>query len=544
MRSSGARAGSPAPGGPRRVRLRRAARSRWDQLAYAWSVPHVRRGTLGTGLIAIGSLTPAYLPRNSPWWPLMRWAHLDNAPARFVFNLLVLLGVALLVQGWFRLRPDSGSDTPQAYHQLRHWAVLVIWGAPFILAPPIFSHDAYSYAAQGWMIHNGVNPYEVGPGTLPGAFADQVAWVWRFTPAPYGPLALQMSHWLVDLTGFDPYWAALAMRIPALIGVSLIGLLVPRIASMMKVDPAFAAWFAVLNPVLVIDFIGGAHNDSLMMGLVVLAIWVSFVLRPGWLIGAAIIGVAAALKQPAFLAAYALPLIRRPWRNWSSSELAVVVGRVLLSFGIAIGVFALISVATGLDFGWLNAVDVPGSVITVSPFTVIGQGLKLLFDLFGWHSAGLAAVRVSRTIGLALIVAVISWLALTRARRRPMSFLSWSYLAVALFSPALHSWYVLWGGLLLPLAKPSPKVVRWAVGTTIVLLSYAAVNISLRNESIALGVAALAAYAWMFYMHERRVGRRKRPEQPLLDDQPAPATSSSTGGSSPGATQSTPEQER
>ncbi|HBX81718.1 MAG TPA: hypothetical protein DEH05_11520, partial [Propionibacteriaceae bacterium] len=68
-----------------------------------------------------------------------------------------------------------------------------MWSLPLLAAPPIFSHDAYSYAAQGWLMYNGLNPYEVGPGTLPGAFADQVAWVWRQTPSPYGPLSLEIS---------------------------------------------------------------------------------------------------------------------------------------------------------------------------------------------------------------------------------------------------------------------------------------------------------------------------------------------------------------
>lgn len=73
-----------------------------------------------------------------------------------------------------------------------------------MFAPPIFSHDAYSYAAQGWLVHNGINPYDAGPGVLPGSFADQVSWVWRDTPAPYGPLSLQLQHLVVELTGFRP----------------------------------------------------------------------------------------------------------------------------------------------------------------------------------------------------------------------------------------------------------------------------------------------------------------------------------------------------
>ena len=41
-------------------------------LAQAWRYPAVRRGFLGTTLIFLGSLTPAYLPQNSPWWGPIR----------------------------------------------------------------------------------------------------------------------------------------------------------------------------------------------------------------------------------------------------------------------------------------------------------------------------------------------------------------------------------------------------------------------------------------------------------------------------------------
>ena len=84
--------------------------TRWGQLHQAWRIPQVRRGALGTLLISIGSFTPAYLPQSSPFWPLMRWAHLDNTPAKIVGTLLVLLGVSLLVSAWFRLRPGTGDD--------------------------------------------------------------------------------------------------------------------------------------------------------------------------------------------------------------------------------------------------------------------------------------------------------------------------------------------------------------------------------------------------------------------------------------------------
>lgn len=478
-------------------------RERWGQvgtdLREALRLRPVRRGLIGTGLIAIGSLTPAYLPQNSPWWVPLRAAHLDTTWVKIAGTFLVIAGIWFLVDGWFRLRPA-------VYADVKHWAVLAIWSLPFLLAPPIFSHDAYSYAAQGWMVHNQINPYTAGPGILPGAFADQVAWVWRFTPAPYGPLSLQIAHLLVDVAGFQPYTSALLMRVPALVGVALITVLLPRIAHRMKVDAQLTAWFATINPLLVIDFVGGAHNDSLMMGLVVLAIWLSFK-GPSWLAGAAVVGVAASIKQPAFLAAYVLPLLGRdPW-PWTPRGVTRAVLRIATSCAIAIGTFALISLACGLGFGWTNAVNVPGMVVTVSPATVIGQGAQLLLNALGFTAAADHAVRVARTIGLVISAVLVVLFALTVARTRPIAALSWSYLAVAIGGPALHSWYVLWGALLLPLTKPSQRTQRIAVASTIILLCYSAVNLAWRNGALALGIAALGLFLWQLRVHEQRHAR-------------------------------------
>ena len=493
--------------------LHRQLGVRWEQLATAWKIAQVRRGFLGTVLIAVGSFTPAYLPQASPFWGLMRWAGLDNPFFKVIGTALVLAGMGLLVSAWFKLRPGGDGKDVELYRHVRHWAVLMIWGAPFALAPPIFSHDAYSYAAQGWLVRNGINPYEQGPGVLPGGFADQVAWVWRFTPAPYGPLSLQINNLLVHVAGFDPYLSALAMRIPALVGVALIGVLLPRLAIRFAADPARVAWFGTLNPVLVIDFIGGAHNDSLMMGLVVLAIWITRTIGWGWVPGAMIVGVAAAIKQPALLTAYALPLIHRPWRRLVLGETLDVIARAMASVGLAIGTFAAVSWATGLGFGWLNAVNVPGLVITVSPFTVLGQALSYLFDLLGWTAGADLAVRFSRSIGLIVIVVTLGVLAVTVARRKPITFLAYSYLVVAFCAPALHSWYVLWGGLLLPLTRPSPRTIRIAVWTTLVLLSYAAVNLAVRNGFLSLGVAAIGLYYWQSRSEDLKSRRRQRRHQ-------------------------------
>ena len=151
----------------------------------------------------------------------------------------------------------------------------VFWSLPVLLAPPLFSRDAYSYAAQGLIVQRGLDPYAYGPYWVPGQFADQVDPMWMLTPAPYGPLALQVQHAVVAIAGDNAYLAAVLMRLPALAAVALLAWTLPRLAKRFGVNPSQALWLAVLNPLVIMHFVGGAHGDAIMVALVVLALYVA-----------------------------------------------------------------------------------------------------------------------------------------------------------------------------------------------------------------------------------------------------------------------------
>lgn len=453
-------------------------------LASALRLAPVWHGLVGAALLGVGSLSPAYLPQASPFWGPMRALGLDTWWVKALATGLVIAAVFLLIRSWFQLRPA-------VYVDVKHWAVLVWWSLPLVFAPPIFSHDAYSYAAHGWLIHNGFNPYEASPSVLPGAFADQVSWFWRYTPSPYGPLSLEISHWLVQLAGLNPYYSAVLMRVPALVGVFLIVHYLPRIAHELGVPAADVAWFATINPLLVIDFVGGAHNDALMMGLLVWGLYLAY--RGRFLVALVLVGLAASVKQPAILGFYPVAIIGAGWRSWRWSDVARFLPRALFALAVSGGVFVGVSLATGLGFGWVNAVGVPGMIVTLAPLSILAFGVQTVLDQLGLDPSGHLAATVARYLGLATSAGIIAWLAFTRSRTEPVRFLSWSYLAFAVFGPALQTWYLLWGGLLLPLTRPSPRAGRVAAVVTAVLLVYGAGNLAWRNDALALALAALAA---------------------------------------------------
>ncbi|NTV39270.1 MAG: polyprenol phosphomannose-dependent alpha 1,6 mannosyltransferase MptB, partial [Demequinaceae bacterium] len=154
--------------------------ARWrDAVVAAWAVRAVRAGTLGSFLVLVGSLTPAFLPDGLRWHRLWWLGSLQDGVGRVVATVVLLVGVLLILSAWLRLYPrDDGVDVSRV--------TLVLWSLPLLLAPPLFSNDAYSYAAQGRIVQLGMDPYTVSPRQLGGSYAAQVDPAWLTTPAPYG----------------------------------------------------------------------------------------------------------------------------------------------------------------------------------------------------------------------------------------------------------------------------------------------------------------------------------------------------------------------
>ena len=75
----------------------------------------------------------------------------------------------------------------------------------------------------------------------------------------------------------------------------------------------------------------------------------------------------------------------------------------------------------------------------------------------------------------------IVWLALRHLGRRPLNFTGWGLLLSAFTLPALHSWYLLWGGVLFPMTRPNTRRLRIAIIISAVLLAYEAMVFAVRN---------------------------------------------------------------
>ncbi len=466
-------------------------------IRFAWGDRITRFGTLGSLLILVGSFGPQTLPNDNLWREVavLGWFQATRV-GRLVGPGIMFIGVMIVLDAWLRLRPQPGR------RPLTRGTVWW-WSLPLLPAPPLLSFDSYSYAAQGEMVHRGLDPYSLGPAALGDLFAAQVDPLWQYTAAPYGPLSLQIQHIIVDLTGHNAYLSAILMRIPAFVGVLLIAIYLPRLARLLGYDRATTIWLGVLNPLVLLHFVGGAHNDSLMVGLMVLALWLGATRH--LVLGAICVAAAASIKQPAAAAIIAVAALHA-WRvrGWVRPSNRDLVGPVLLSLVVFAVSFVAIGLATGLGFGWIAALSVPGSVRSMlSPTSLVGTGLEWVFNQLGFHDTAGAMVPFLNKVGSVVGLVLMAWIVWRFKAKHPTRALGWLLLAFVLTSATVHPWYILWGGLIFAMTETGRIARRVVVWTTCGLVVYSVVDAATRNFAIAVGVAAALGLIWITTGHDR-----------------------------------------
>ena len=363
-------------------------------------------GTAGSALLALGGTGVGALPPSG--WDLLRGR-------TAVALALCLLGGLVLGAAWW------GSRRQPVGHQAR---ASVLWSLPLLAAPPMFSRDLYAYAGQAALVVGGEDPYEVGPGALPGPLTEGIDDVWLDAPVPYGPVWLALAGLVVRLTGDAVVPALLGLRLLAVVGVALTAWALVRLAP----DPGRALWLGVAHPLVLLHFVAGGHNDALMVGLMAagLAVAVTVPGRRGLAAGAALVVLAALVKVPALAALGTLALLVPGWP--ARLRAAVVVGASALATAL------VVPLVTGLGWGWLGSLDAGRARLSLfSPLTGIGTALGALDAVL---AAGLV---VAVLVGAGLLAAA------ALGRLDPVTALGLTLLAVSVLLPVVQPWYVLWG---------------------------------------------------------------------------------------------------
>lgn len=394
-------------------------------------------GLIATMLVAIGAFGVGWLPLDTS---LVEWPVVDAMRSTLLGSIVskgsVIIGIVLLLQAWLLLGHDVLRGRTQRLDRL--WLALAGWSLPLLVVPPLFSRDVYSYFAQGKLMVSGLDPYTHGSSTVPGWFPAGVDPMWAEAPTPYGQFFLMLERGVAAFADAKPYLGALVFRLLAVIGVALLAWGVPRLARAGGIKPAKALWLGVLNPLVIMHFISGAHNDALMMGLIVAGFALAVERWPVW--GVVLVTLGASIKPIGIITIPFVGLLwagaqaswARRWRCW------------LMSGGIALVLFVALALATRTGFGWLNAMSTPGAVQTwLSPPTAIGMSVSSMFELVGVHRADLF-VGIFRALGTVASVAILLWLCLRPEGRTPVRGAALAMFAVVALGPVVQPWYLLW----------------------------------------------------------------------------------------------------
>lgn len=450
-------------------------------------VPSIGVGLVGSvGMVLTGTRVGSVPPVTYSWW--LAIPHGGGPLPAIGFYL----SVALLIGGWLGVgREAFGNRLTTA----RAWVVLACWGLPFLVGPPLFSRDIYSYIGQGLIGRHGLDPYSVGPVVLgPGNLLSSVAGVWRHTASPYGPLFVRATWLVAGISGHSLMVEVLAFRILELVGVLLVMVSLPRLARHLGTSPGIALWLGALSPLALFGFISSGHNDALMVGLTVAG--VTLAVKGRLATGVALCALAATIKLPAAAAVVFLVVdylrASDAASRWKGAARAMVV---------AVVVFVGVTLACGYGWAWLgpSALHVPTELrVLQTPAVSLGTFVFHLLHPLGVPVAISATVTVTQVVvGLVTGLACL-WLLVMVGRYEVVRSLGLALTLIVLGSPTVWPWYLLWGLVLLA-ATPAQRSRVLAAVMALAMLVVGPSGSPLFNGSfyIVVTLAIVATTVWL-----------------------------------------------
>lgn len=433
-------------------------------------------GGIASASIAIATIIEApHLPEGMPLASAVERLQ-GNTGTQLVYNVHIW-AIVVLLACWITVLNRATSK--------RLWVAFIAWAAPQVFA---LTADVFNYVEQGWVVLQGYDPTVEPAASIDGPFSHW-AGGWADTTVGYPAGALLVSAAVVAIAGAHPVASLFLMHLPAIAGVVIAGVCLPRISTAMGFNPRITFGLLILNPFTILELCGAAHNDALAFGIAVLAIWWAVRAQNPLarvLIAGVILGLAATVKPQALAFGALLPafgllqgttgnVFRRSPRDYAEG---------FGSLGVAFLVLLTSGPLTGFGRDFMSATGTPG-YRSSAPFQIIRVPLE---SLLGERFTSLWVVQHFDTVCLALVlIATLAAIAIFRVSQ-PATMLVILFSALFLLGPAFRPWYAIW--LLLPLVLAP---IRWNFKLPF-LGAVMAVSLAVKNPQALYLVSEVFSY--------------------------------------------------
>jgi Glycosyltransferase family 87 len=419
-----------APSAP--AAQRRAVAGRWTWV-----------GFFGSVLIAV---TAPLWRLSGPTWRVTV-PGLPHNGQRPLTAIIFVLGTSMLSLSWLVVVARVERSPLPSRARLRAVVTCAaLWFAPLLFGPPLLSSDVYSYAAEGAMVTQGLDPTVDGMYKL--RYGDYIARtdpVWRTSNDPtkslgnpYGPVQMGAAAGVVDLSGHNVDLTLWGLRLLALVSVfaSIWG--IAEIARHFGVDPPTAVAIGIANPITVLHLVGGAHNDAFLMAFLVTGC--AFALRRRWALGVVFIALAMGVKLPAAAAIVYLGWERVGPTAAIRDRIRSVARPLAGAFAITLSLCAVIGMSL---LGWIQSMQNSGRTMGTLSFTTrVGYVVSSVCRAIGLPANDATWTGLFRFGGLVTAGVLCLWLLARVERVGAIQAAALAMMAVVLLGPVVWPWYL------------------------------------------------------------------------------------------------------
>jgi alpha-1,6-mannosyltransferase len=369
-------------------------------------------------------------------------------PAVFVTGTLALFALFVTL-----LLVCAKSGLPSRKARVLVIAFPVVYNLLFVLVPPRLSIDLLSYISHGYIeatldANPLVKPSSIVADTPLGPELARYGWRPVHPASPYGPLWTRVEAAIVQAV----HGVRLQMVVLKLVVVAASlgsALLIWHILAYVRPDQRSLGTLSYLwNPLIVVEIAGEGHNDSVMVFLVLLALFLTIRGRGGGGLVAMSLGVLTK-----YLPLFLLPLqIVHLWHaRVTGARFAKQV-----AIGVAVGAALTLILFGGLWAGPDTLTGVRASAQSGStgstPTMIVSVVTRLVFSPI-----------VETVVEVAVVTGFVVFLGRTAASVTGMDHLlracaSVSLVYVLLVSPAYWPWYAVMPAALLALVPSRPAL--------------------------------------------------------------------------------------